>query len=71
MNLKVSENIYRQYVYIFSDLCFTLAAKNKTRSNGTRQPEGSYNENHIQLNDEGNFKNASGEFHCTLEMILD
>ena len=70
MNLKVSENIYGQYVYIFS-----VDDQGKTKSSSSKGiPYGlgsSYNENHKLSNDGAYLKNASGEFHCTLEMILD
>jgi len=49
--------------------------RSKTSSSSSRENYyeggGSYNENHKRSNDEANLKNASGEFHCTLEMILD
>jgi hypothetical protein len=75
MKLKVSENIYGQYVYIFSVITRTVDVRGKTSSSSSRGSShgggGSYNENHIQLNDGAYLKKALGEFHCTLEMILD
>jgi len=75
MNLKLSTNIYGQYVYIFSVVSCTVDGRSKASSSNSRENYygggGSYNENHKRSNDEANLKNASGEFHCTLEMILD
>ena len=75
MNVKVSENIYGQYVCIFSDVSCTVDGRSKTSRSNSRENYygggGSYNENNKRSNYEANLKNASGEFHYTLEMILD
>lgn len=75
MNLKVSENIYGQYLYIFSVVSCTVAGRSKTSSSSSRENYygggGSYDENHKRSSDEADLKNASGEFQCTLEMIFD
>ena len=75
MNLKVSENIYGQYVYIFSVVSCTVDGRSKTSSSSSKENDngggGSYYENRKRSNDEANLKNASGEFYCTLDMILD
>lgn len=75
MNLKVSENIYGQYVYFFSVVSCTVDGRSKTSRTSSRENYygggDSYKENHKRSNDEANLKNASGEFRCTLEMILD
>lgn len=69
MNLKVSENIYGQYVYIFSVVSCTVDGRSKTSHSSSRDNYhgggGSYNENHKRSKDDADVRNASGEFHCT------
>ena len=75
MKLRVLENIYGQYVYIFSVVSCTVDGQSKTSSSRSRNNysgEGgdSHNGNHKRSNYEENLRNG-GEFHCTLAMILD
>ena len=67
MKLRVLENIYGQYVYIFSVLSCTVDGKGKTSSSGPRKTysegENSYNE-YNKLNYAANPRVPSGESHC-------
>jgi hypothetical protein len=61
MKLGVLENIYGQYVYIFSVLSCTVDGKGKISIGGIKKI----------FSGAANLRNSSGEFHCTLAMILD